>query len=319
MGVRDITQKEFFTDDKRFADLVNAVCFHGCPVLKPEELISVSESVRKADEAAVLERTYDVVKKQAKDGAIYAIYALENQTTVDYWMLIRVMVEECLAYDMQVKQIVKKNDEAAERCIGSERTLTDGEFLTGFHKEDKLTPVYTLVLYWGDKEWDGARSLRELVDIPEEDEELHGTMLELLPDYRIKVFDLNKEKDFGAFGTNLRTIFEFYAAGCSKQTLQDYMDTHEEEVEALDGESRFFLATMLGQKGLKKRIVNKGCEGGVNMCKAIDEMIEDGREEGRAEGRAEAEQAYAKERAEDKKIIFLLRQEIEDLRRQLSS
>ncbi|MBQ7765277.1 MAG: hypothetical protein IJ397_00365 [Lachnospiraceae bacterium] len=62
-----------------------------------------------------------------------------------------------------------------------------------------------------------------------------------------------------------------------------------------------------------------------------EEAIEDAREEGMQQGmqqgieqgirqgKMEAEKAYAKERAEDKKIIFLLRQEIENLRRQLSS
>ncbi len=316
MGVRDITQKEFFTDDKRFADLINAVCFHGCPILKPEELISVPESVRKADEAAVLERTYDVVKKQAKDGAIYA---LENQTTVDYRMLIRVMLEESLAYDMQVKQIVKKNDEAAESCIGHEGTLTEGEFLTGFHREDKLTPVYTLVLYWGDKEWDGARSLRELVDIPKEDEELHGTMLELLPDYRIKVFDLNKEKDFSAFGTTLRTVFEFYAGHNNAEAMREYMDNHREEVEALDEESKFFLATMLDRKRLKNKLLKKTeKEEDVNMCKAIDDMIKEGEERGMAigmeKGRAEAEQIITELNGKNAELM----EEIKKLRLQLA-
>lgn len=96
MGVKDITQKAFFTDDKRFADLMNAVCFAGRKIIKPEELISVSEYVRRADEVAILERVCDVVKKQTRDGSIYAIYALENQETVDYRMLVRVMLEESL-------------------------------------------------------------------------------------------------------------------------------------------------------------------------------------------------------------------------------
>ena len=49
MGVKDITQKDFFTKDERFADLMNGVCFGGRKVVKAEELISVPESVRKAD------------------------------------------------------------------------------------------------------------------------------------------------------------------------------------------------------------------------------------------------------------------------------
>ncbi len=64
MGVRDITRKEFFTNEERFAELMNVVCFHGHEILKPEELITEPESVRKADETTVLERMYDVVKNR---------------------------------------------------------------------------------------------------------------------------------------------------------------------------------------------------------------------------------------------------------------
>ena len=314
MGVMDITQKKFFTDDERFADFVNAVYFGGRRVVKPEELKDVPETARKADEEAVFERTCDVIKKCTKDGAVFAVYVMENQKTVDYRMPVRVMLEESLRYDSQTKQIAKKNREQRKNTE-CEEPVNDGEFLYNFRKKDRLTPIYTMVVYWGEDEWDGATSLRELVEVPMEDEQLREVMLEMLPDYKIRVYDLNKEKDFSAFQTNLRTVFEFYAQHNNGKAMKEYMEAHREEVEVLDKESRFFLSKMLKAKNLEKllksREQKKEKKEETSMCKAIDELIEEGKQKGIEQGRAEAERNA-------EKIIHALQQEIENLKRQLT-
>ncbi len=315
MGIVDITQKEYFTDEERFADFVNAVCFNGRGVIKPEELEDVPESVRKADEAAVLERTCDVVKKCTKDGTVFAIYAMENQKAVDYRMPVRVMLEESLRYDSQIKQIAKKNLEEIKNSE-DEEAMNAGEFLCGFRKIDRLTPVYTMVIYWGDGEWDGATSLRELVAIPGENKEVRQLMLEMIPDYKIRVYDLNKEKDFSAFTTTLRTVFEFYSRHDDGNSMKEFIEEHREEVDNLDRESKFFLSKMLKDRDLTKLLRNNEKNKGnkkeeAGMCKAIDELREMSRQEGIEQGRAEAEHNA-------EKIIHALQQEIEKLKGQLA-
>ena len=326
MGVMDITQKEFFTDDERFADFVNAVYFGGRRVVKLEELKDVPETARKADGEAVLERTCDVIKKCTKDGAVFAVYVMENQKTVDYRMPVRVMLEESLRYDSQTKQIARKNREQVKNHKDTE-SMNDGEFLYGFRKTDRLTPIYTMVVYWGEDEWDGATSLRELVEVPVEDEQLREIMLEMLPDYKIRVYDLNKETDFSAFQTNLRTVFEFYARHNNGKAMKEYMEEHREDVETLDEESRFFLSKMLKDRDLTKLLKHKEKRNRkkeeTGMCKAIDELremsrqagIEQGRAEGRVEGRAEG---IAAGRAEAEHAIYLLQRKVEKLEGQLA-
>ncbi len=128
MGVRDITQKEFFTDDKRFADLINAVCFHGCPILKPEELISVPESVRKADEAAVLERTYDVVKKQALDGeSKFFLATMLDRKRLKNKLLKKTEKEEDVNMCKAIDDMIKEGEEKgrAEGRAEAERIITE--------------------------------------------------------------------------------------------------------------------------------------------------------------------------------------------------
>lgn len=42
------------------------------------------------------------------------------------------------------------------------------EFLSGLRKEDRLHPVFTIVLYYGEKPWDGPRKLSDMVALGQE-------------------------------------------------------------------------------------------------------------------------------------------------------
>lgn len=279
MGKTDITHKSFFENAEWFADLMNAAFFGGEAILDAKELLPEDGAIQKADEEVTVERLRDVVKKQTKDGSTYAVYILENQSTVDYGMLIRIMVEESLTYDKQIKEICKRNKEKYGNI------LKEDEFICGFRRKDRLAPVFTLVLYWGDKEWNAVTSLRDMVAVPAADYNFAERIRELIPNYRIQVFDLNKVKDFSCFKTTLRTVFEFYSHRKSTEELKTYLSSHEPEVRGLDDESRFLLATMIKEKRLKKQLLKKieqGKEKEVDdMCEAIQGMIDEGKEEGR--------------------------------------
>lgn len=279
MGKTDITHKSFFENAEWFADLMNAAFFGGEAILDAKELLPEDGAIQKADEEVTVERLRDVVKKQTKDGSTFAVYILENQNTVDYGMLIRIMVEEGLTYDKQIREIRKKNKEKYGNI------LKEDEFICGFRRKDRLAPVFTLVLYWGDKEWDAVTSLRDMVAVPAADYNFEERIRELIPNYRIQVFDLNKVKDFGCFKTTLRTVFEFYSHRKSTEELKTYLSSHEPEVRGLDDESRFLLATMIKEKRLKKQLLKKIGQGKEkeddDMCEAIQGMIDEGKEEGR--------------------------------------
>lgn len=279
MGKADIAHKSFFENAEWFADLMNAAFFGGEEILDAKELLPEDGAVQKADEGAVMERLRDVVKKHTKDGSTFALYVLENQVIVDYTMLIRIMVEESLTYDRQVKEIRKRNKEAYGNILKGD------EFICGFRRNDRLAPVFTLVLYWGDKEWNAVTSLRDMVAVPAADYNFAERIRELIPNYRIQVFDLNKVKDFGCFKTTLRTVFEFYSHRKSTEELKTYLSSHEPEVRGLDDESRFLLATMIKEKRLKKQLLKKIEQGKEkeddDMCEAIQGMIDEGKEEGR--------------------------------------
>ena len=276
MGRKDITQKSFFENAKHFADIMNVAFFDGEVVLTAEELLLENSALQMADENSVIERIRDVVKKHTKDGVQFAIYILESQSEVDYSMLIRVMVEESMAYQKQVREIQKRN-------VLAKKKLSKQEFLSKFRKADRLTPIYTLVLYWGDAEWDAATTLREIVDVHTDNPKLEKKLLELLPRYSIRVYDLNKHKEFHKFQTSLKTIFEFYSNRKDGNKLKCYMREHMSEIRGLDEESKFLVATLLKERRLVSQL-NEANEKDereeTDMCQAIEELIEEGRIEG---------------------------------------
>lgn len=60
-------------------------------------------------------------------------------------------LQDALAYDRQIKKIKRMNQRQEQKFPNS------GEFLSKIRKEDYIQPVITLVVYWGEAEWQGAR------------------------------------------------------------------------------------------------------------------------------------------------------------------
>ena len=114
MGVLDKRQKRYFEDPKRFADTWNALVFNGFEFIHWAELCEGNPVMTHADEAKTLERTSDIMMKRTTGGNLLAMLVLENQKRADYSIPVRVLLEEVLAYDKQVREI-KRYNEALEK------------------------------------------------------------------------------------------------------------------------------------------------------------------------------------------------------------
>ena len=66
--------------------------------------------------------------------------------------------------------------------------MTGAEYLSGFLKSDKILPVITLVIHFSETEWDGAKSLHEMMEWPD----VH--LKEYVQDYKIQLIDPAKIK-----------------------------------------------------------------------------------------------------------------------------
>lgn len=281
MGKRDLNLKVYLEDPRRYADMVNAGIFRGRQMVKADELTSGRTVTTKADKEVAVETTSDIVMKQSVDGELFAIWVLENQEKIDYSMPVRVMLKEALEYDRQVKKIKKKNRKEGTGFSN------EGEFLYRVKKTDKVFPIHTLVVYWGQETWDGPKSLHEFIDFTYDDPADIERIKQITPEYPLLILDLSQEQDYSVFRTELKTVFELYSLRESKEKLYDYVENHE-ECDHLDEETYQMIGILVNEDHLLNKAEEyKNEKGEIGMCKAIRELMEDAREEGREEGREE--------------------------------
>ena len=154
----DTTCKQLLRDGECFADLCNALYFHGRQVIKPENLISQENDVSTliGKEALPMEtkRYRDIVRKASINGD-YMIIGVEHQSTLDKNMIIRI-----LNYDAQL-------------------------YINQVESGKEIRPVGSFVFYTGDKEWAYPKSLKESLKIPPE-------MEPYINDWKLPVLELKK-------------------------------------------------------------------------------------------------------------------------------
>lgn len=155
---QDLTLKQFWRDNDRFADLFNAVLFHGESIIHPKDLsemdTDVSTQISTKEGTKTIRRYRDVIKKSSM-GADFAILGLENQSAIHYGMPLRTMVYDALNYQKEYDAVTQKNKR--------EKRSSPEEFLSGFKKSDRLHPVFSIILYYNDAAWSGPKSLKDMM------------------------------------------------------------------------------------------------------------------------------------------------------------
>ena len=269
MGEKDTRAKEYLADNERFADLCNYVLFGG------EQVIS-ADALEERDTTEILS-TLGIGEKEVKaqqkwrdllkraiikyTGEMYVVLiGVENQTDIHYAMPIKNMLYDAMNYDSQVREAAAKHRAHSEYGSGA-------EFLSGFHKEDRLTPVITITLYWGEDEWDGPRSLHEMF------RKYDARLKPYLPDYRINLLVPREIKDFHGFQTALGAVLEMIKMSGDEQEMNRLME-NQELFSAMDNESIEVINTFIGTE-----IPYNESKGGNNVCKAWDDHKESGRRE----------------------------------------
>lgn len=289
MGQIDYVLKNYLSDRRRYADVCNGSLFAGRQILKAEELEPVTPAVVGKLQEKYFERTSDLVMRQRTTGNLFSIWIMENQNTVDYSMPVRVMLKEAMEYDRQLQGLRKKNAKSCERqnSSGQKNMLSQGEFLCGIRKTDRLHPVTTLVVYWGQKKWDGPRCLHEMIDFGDDEPVIKAAQRHTVVDYPIRILDLSEENNYDVFQTEMRTVFELYARRNDKTRFWQYVSGHA-ECRQMETETVEVIGRLTGTQELLeivKENTDKNNKEVCDMCKAIADLIEDGRKQGIKEGK----------------------------------
>ena len=271
----DSADKVYWRQNETFADLFNAYWYNGEQVIKSEELeeldTDASDVVEIGEVKESIRGARDVIKIAKKyNGVEYVLLAIENQEGIHYAMPIRVMGYDHYSYNKQYndrKNYYKKND----------IKLKDDEFLSGIRKTDKFLPVITLVLYYGEKDWDGPKSLYDMLVIPDRIKSFVGN-------YPINIIQMKDSHLLfhNQYNVDLFTIMSIVYDN------EKTMDQKIEELGQYESERDIdekVIDVIVATTNLK---VNKKKAGEQKMCTFWDELREYGKNEGKREAQYEA-------------------------------
>ncbi len=283
MRNKDNVTKAYMKNNAVFADAFNYYIYHGEQVIKPEDLkeLDTAESVIIFDDTdsanpessnnqiSASEQKYRDVLKSAvimRHGEkVCVLLAVENQSEIHYAMPVKNLIYDGLQYAQQVRNITSlhKHDK---------RSMSHAEFLSGFKKEDKLTPVVTLVLYYGSERWDGPRSIHDMINCDDAD------FMEYVPDYRINLIEpaALEPDELNRFSTSLSKVLGYIKYSNDKQELLSYITNNDMTVDVE--------AARVINAVTKTHIDIPEDAEEVNMCKAIEDLMNDSKAEGIALG-----------------------------------
>ena len=264
MGRADTATTNFMRQNDVFADAFNFFLYQGCPVIEPgqlRELDPAELAMPYGDDqkSEPVQKYRDILKGLAamEDGKrAYLLLGIENQTRIHYAAPVKGMLYDALQYARQVEQTGRKHREKKEYGRSG-----SGEFLAGFYKEERLLPVITLFISFSPEEWDGPRSLWEMMEM--EDTKLRSK----LPDYRINLVspaEIGKE-EFGKFHSSLGDVLEFIKYSGDKEKLMDWL--HKEKSELMMGRKEVEVLNAC----VNAKLAIKSYEEEVEVCKAIED------------------------------------------------
>lgn len=265
---KDVALREFWKNNDRFADLFNTVFFKGEKVLKPEDMqeqdTNVSAVLSTKEFAGTFVRYRDVVKYA--HGMQFAVFGIENQDKIHYAMPLRCRIYDDLEYLRQVQKIAERH-----RREKDWKGSSGDEFLSGMKRTDRLKACLTIVIYYGEKEWDGPCSLLDMVEMPKE-------IQSYFQDYRMYLLCVRDEDGCKFSQTDVRDLFHI---------LNSFYHNREEQLKGenliVSRETYHAVAAVQNNDKLLKAIIKEETEE-VSMCSALERIWEDGRKEGVKEG-----------------------------------
>ena len=274
----DTILKNFWKDNQRFADLFNTVLFNSDPVLKPSDLkevdTDVSSIIKFNGHIETVQRILDVVRKTAF-GVDFIIWGLENQKKIHYAMPLRHMLADALIY-------LKEYNEIAARNKKEKSYNTSDEFLSSLKKEDRLHPVISLCIYYGEKDWDGPFDLLDMMIVPD-------NLKFIISNYKMNLIEVRKSENLLFENEDIDIVFKMVRSIYNDDYNGFYKAYKDQSVSVEVG---LTVGSIVNSQAIINQALSMEKEGGnINMCEALqrwlDEEVKKGKIEGKVEGKAE--------------------------------
>lgn len=191
MAEKDMAEKKLEDYPEVFTDIVNTLLFSDSSIRLDENKIvdGPTESIYKAEEQDKEQRRdtfkyYDIGNK----GILFCVaaYGIENQSTIDNVMPVRIMNYDASAYKSQVFGLKSSSKQTNQ-------------------KRKRIYPVITIVLNFSEKEWKTSRSLYDMMALPSD-------LAQYVQDYKINVFDVAFLEDdvIEKFTSDFKAVARFF-------------------------------------------------------------------------------------------------------------
>lgn len=244
---KDKTEKILEDYNDVFADIYNVLVF-GEKYLDEDGLeAGPTESVYKAESGKLKEQRRDILKTYQKQNFVICSLGIENQSTIDKYMPLRVMGYDYATYRNQI------------------------------NNKKKFLPTITIILNFSDKEWNEPKSLHELFYISDK-------LKAFVPDYQINIYDIAFLEDevIEKFTSDFRLVAKYLKM--RRLGKVDVLTDDRQEIKHVEEVLDLFRVFTKDERyeelltGEIKGMVEKGEK--VNMCIVLDTIEQRGIERG---------------------------------------
>lgn len=246
MGQKDLTGKLLEDYEDVFSDIFNVLVFENNVIKQQYLKDGATESIYKVENGNYRNQFRDVLKEYTNSCLLeIASLGIENQSALDNYISVRVMGYDYAKYRSQIDR-----------------------------EKYPLLPVLTIVLNFSEVQWNAAKSLHSIMEIPEE-------FKAYVQDYKIMVFDIAflENEVIERFTSDFKIVAKFFknkrlgkldSFGDDKIIhVQELMDI----LSVLSGDNRY--------KDIKLELMNKKAKGeSITMCIVIQTWEERGIEMG---------------------------------------
>ena len=227
-----------------FADVVNVLMFDGERVIQPDDLRDQTRrSAYKAD-GKLREIERDVAKHWDKNNIRIACLGVENQSAPDRDIVLRVYGYDGAEYRWQ---------------------------LTKANEGKNRYPVITLVLYFGEKRWNGPLTLYDRLDIPDK-------LKPFISDVRVNLIEVAylDPETVSKFQSDFRIVADYFV----QKRLNGVYEPTTYRIEHV--QETLQLLSVMTQDHRFEDILDNSSElkEGVNMCEVLDLFEQRGIEKG---------------------------------------
>ena len=270
----DTVLKNYWNNNEQFADFFNGALFKGRQIIKADELedVDTEESTvfehRKYAESMKASRdNIKIRKKSTVYGVEFVLLGMESQEHIHYAMPMRVMGYDYAAY--------KKQYDANARKYKNGKGVTKDEYLSKMRKTDRFVPVISVVVYYGERAWNGAKSLHEMLDVPLE-------MAEYVNDYKMILVEARENK-LELHNNNNRDLFNLLEILLDTELPRNMIKTKAIQYSEEHNTEKTVIMTVAGAINTKLDY-DSLAKGDGRMCTVFDEIAKESEARGEARG-----------------------------------